>query len=373
MLSPHALRERLDDVLDVTDKRHQDRHRTLRATIEWSYGCSLTTRPGDLFRRLAVFAGGARLEAVEHIAGPRPGRVRGLGGAGRGLPGRGPGRRWDEPRVHLLNTTRTSRLAQLDADGGADAAYAALARWCRALSTTRRVGQRRSYAEWARSAGIRADLDNLRAALEWLVDGTDGVHRTESSSTIALAIAPASRAPRRAGQAANARPGSGIATQCVGDGAATLTRASACLNLAWELAQDRPRDQPRAELPGTEPRLEALSRGGAQRSPRGRRPSALVGELDAVAKWRAGDLAGAVADLDRAVGRRPGPTDPPAAAHHLSRCSRPGATEAALAMEREAAELAHRSVTSPSPAHWKSTPAAACANSADRWRRSRRR
>jgi non-specific serine/threonine protein kinase len=45
------------------------RQRTLRATIDWSYGL-LTTQERVLFARLSVFMGGATLEAIEAICNP---------------------------------------------------------------------------------------------------------------------------------------------------------------------------------------------------------------------------------------------------------------------------------------------------------------
>jgi tetratricopeptide (TPR) repeat protein len=45
-----------------------ERHRTLQATIEWSYGL-LEASLQELFRRLAVFAGSFSLEAAESVAG----------------------------------------------------------------------------------------------------------------------------------------------------------------------------------------------------------------------------------------------------------------------------------------------------------------
>jgi predicted ATPase/transcriptional regulator with XRE-family HTH domain len=63
------LRSRLDDrfrVLTGGSRLALPRHRTLRATIDWSYGL-LTEAERDLLRRLAVFAGGWTLEAAEAV------------------------------------------------------------------------------------------------------------------------------------------------------------------------------------------------------------------------------------------------------------------------------------------------------------------
>ncbi len=69
LLSPRALLARLDGALDMASSRPgPKRHRTLRATIAWSYDL-LTARSQVLFRRLAVFAGGADLVAIDAVAG----------------------------------------------------------------------------------------------------------------------------------------------------------------------------------------------------------------------------------------------------------------------------------------------------------------
>jgi len=69
LLSPEALLERLDHVLDVLTSGSRDtptRQQTLRATIEWSH--SLLDKPEQrLFRRLAVFAGGCTVGDAEAV------------------------------------------------------------------------------------------------------------------------------------------------------------------------------------------------------------------------------------------------------------------------------------------------------------------
>jgi predicted ATPase len=62
-----ALRLESSFRLLTTQSRTADpRHRTLRATIEWSHGL-LSGQERALFRRLSVFAGGWTLEAAEEV------------------------------------------------------------------------------------------------------------------------------------------------------------------------------------------------------------------------------------------------------------------------------------------------------------------
>src|SRR5439155_47326 len=71
VLDPMLLLERLDRRLPVLTGGARDapqRHQTLRATIEWSYGL-LESSVQELFRRLSVFAGSFSLEAAESVVG----------------------------------------------------------------------------------------------------------------------------------------------------------------------------------------------------------------------------------------------------------------------------------------------------------------
>jgi non-specific serine/threonine protein kinase len=69
VLSVERIAERLDDsliVLTAGGRTALPRHRTLRATLEWSH--ELLGEPErKLFRRLSVFAGGLTLEAAEAV------------------------------------------------------------------------------------------------------------------------------------------------------------------------------------------------------------------------------------------------------------------------------------------------------------------
>jgi predicted ATPase/class 3 adenylate cyclase len=70
VLDPSSLRERLERRLPLLASRSRDlpeRQRTLHATIAWSYEL-LSAEEQELFRQLAVFAGGATLDAAERVA-----------------------------------------------------------------------------------------------------------------------------------------------------------------------------------------------------------------------------------------------------------------------------------------------------------------
>src|SRR6266704_707033 len=70
VLDPQQIAARLDDVFGLLTSGSRTalpHHRTLRSTIEWSYAL-LTEQEQILFRRLAVFAGGFTIDAVEAVA-----------------------------------------------------------------------------------------------------------------------------------------------------------------------------------------------------------------------------------------------------------------------------------------------------------------
>lgn len=72
LLAPHDLLSRLDQRLTLLNRgpsNAPDRHRALRATIEWSYRL-LDADAQHLFAYLAAFAGGWTLAAVEALATP---------------------------------------------------------------------------------------------------------------------------------------------------------------------------------------------------------------------------------------------------------------------------------------------------------------
>lgn len=70
-LTPEQIAARLDDrfrLLTVGPRTAESRHRTLRATVDWSHDL-LDVPQQALFRRLAVFPGGWTVEAAEAVCG----------------------------------------------------------------------------------------------------------------------------------------------------------------------------------------------------------------------------------------------------------------------------------------------------------------
>jgi non-specific serine/threonine protein kinase len=166
-LPPAALLERLTSRLQTLTGGARDaspRPQTLRATVAWSYDL-LTPAEQALFRRLAVFVGGCTLDAAEEVAA--------VGGAfdllsslidkSLLLPGELPS---GEARFAILETIREFGLEQLEATGEARDARRRHAEWCLRLAAPTRAKLRNAeQIPWLDR--LEAELDNLRAALEW--------------------------------------------------------------------------------------------------------------------------------------------------------------------------------------------------------------
>ena len=172
VLNPSALLQRLEPRLPLLSDGPRDRparQRTLRATIDWSYGL-LSVAEQRLFRRLAVFIGGGSLEAVEAVCDLDGD----LGGAV--VPElhalldmnllREPGEAEGEPRVRMLETIREYALEQLAASGEAAALQRRHAAYYLAVAEAavpRVIGP--EQAAWLDR--LEAEQGNLRAALAW--------------------------------------------------------------------------------------------------------------------------------------------------------------------------------------------------------------
>jgi predicted ATPase/DNA-binding SARP family transcriptional activator/DNA-binding NarL/FixJ family response regulator len=176
VLSAEQLSLRLDDFLKLLTggRTAEPRHRTLRATLEWSHEL-LSERERVLFRRLSVFAGGWTLEAAEEVCsgeGIEQGDVlevlselveRSLVVAEAGEEG--------VPRFRMLEPIRQYGQERLQEDSVA-------AEWVR----ERHAGYYLALAQEAEPELEGADQipwmdrletehDNLRAALSWALEG----------------------------------------------------------------------------------------------------------------------------------------------------------------------------------------------------------
>jgi predicted ATPase/DNA-binding winged helix-turn-helix (wHTH) protein len=144
------------------------RHRTLRATVDWSYNL-LDDEERSLFRRLSVFAAEFTADAARHVAAPEP----------------------DEPwqAIDLLGALVAKSLLQSDLDGSAPRyrfletirvyALEKLADSGEVTPTARRHAE--FFASVARQAAVdwkrlptgdwgriyQADIDDIRGAMDW--------------------------------------------------------------------------------------------------------------------------------------------------------------------------------------------------------------
>ena len=165
LLSPAELAARLDDALSVLTAGPRDapeRHRTLRAAIDWSV--ELLTEPERrAFTHLAVFSGGASVAAAQIVTGASLDVLDSLLAKQLLL------RRGD--RLVMLETVREYARERLTDDPDAAAAQNRLATWC--LSFAREATPhlvRADRVPWL--ALLDAELPNLLGALSWaLKDG----------------------------------------------------------------------------------------------------------------------------------------------------------------------------------------------------------
>jgi predicted ATPase/class 3 adenylate cyclase len=219
ILSPQAMLGRLDQRLPLLAGGARDlpaRQRTLRDTIDWSYGL-LDPAEQTLFRRLAVFVGGCTLAAAEtvcanlspnpsprrggepdqrrlNVSPPFPAREGGPGGLGlldgitslvdKSLLRRvdGPG---GEPRFVMLETIREFGLAQVQMHAEMDPLRRRHAAFFLALAEE--IGTELFLSGQAALVDrLEAEHDNLRATLEWGLTTGD-----ETGSDTALRLAGA--------------------------------------------------------------------------------------------------------------------------------------------------------------------------------------
>jgi predicted ATPase/class 3 adenylate cyclase len=177
-LTPRALLRRLDQRLPLLTGGARDadeRQRTLRGAIEWSYDL-LSEHEQALFRRLAVFVGGFRLEAAESVCTQIA--------AGAGVLQMLDSlveqslllRRVDsdsEPRFWMLETIREYAYEQLESSGELETARRLHADWFTRLAEDL-DSESRAGDQPASVARLEADYANVRVAIGWAREARQG-------------------------------------------------------------------------------------------------------------------------------------------------------------------------------------------------------
>ncbi len=173
-----TLLTRLSDrlgALEGTRRDLPDRQRTLRGAIEWSWEL-LDDVEREVFGRLAVFAGGADLAAIEAIVDPDADVTADVVSVLGSLVDKslvvamdGPG---GEPRYRMLDTIRAFAAEKLVASPSARALHDRHLDYFVNFAQAIEPQLESTQAELA-FARVEADHDNLRAAIGWSVDSSD--------------------------------------------------------------------------------------------------------------------------------------------------------------------------------------------------------
>ena len=178
LLGVEGLRARLHErfsLLTAGSRVVLRRHQTLRATLEWSHAL-LTHDEQTVFRRLGVFSGGFTLEAAQQLASDatidRWAALDHLGALvdkslvlpeGEVIP-----------RYRMLESTRAFALERLAEAGETQATLGRHARAIVRLLEPFEIDDWQWRASGDRIPAAAAELDNLRAALEW-ADAAEGM------------------------------------------------------------------------------------------------------------------------------------------------------------------------------------------------------
>ncbi len=166
-----GLLDRIDDrfaLLASGDRTAPDRHRSLAATVEWSYRL-LEERERRVFRMVSAFPGPFTLEAAEAIAGPGAGpAVLHLVDCSLLVPPRaGPDGR---SRYVMLETLRAYGTGLLAGAGEQDGAAAALAGYALQVARQAAAGLQSGDGELAAARWLDAEDATIRQGLGWAME-----------------------------------------------------------------------------------------------------------------------------------------------------------------------------------------------------------
>ena len=170
MLSVSQIAARLNDrftlLVRTGSSAGEQRHRTLRAALDWSYDL-LSPQEQALFRHLAVFAGGFTLESAEavHAQGPSLDPLSQLVDKSLAQVEPGDGTE-EETRYSLLETIREYACEKLEGAGEAEAAGQRHMTFFVRLAEEAEP-QLKGAAQIAWAARLEREQDNLWAAASW--------------------------------------------------------------------------------------------------------------------------------------------------------------------------------------------------------------
>jgi predicted ATPase/predicted Ser/Thr protein kinase len=175
ILSPSAMQSRLASRLQLLTGGSRDlpaRQQTLRQAIDWSYDL-LNESEQKLFRRLSVFLGGCTLEAVESVCDAKEDLGLDVLDGMASMVDKSLVRQIEqadgEPRFVMLGTIREYGLEKMAASGEQPLTRRAHAAYCLVLAedgAAQDAGGKDSV--WLERFDL--ELDNFRAALEWLTE-----------------------------------------------------------------------------------------------------------------------------------------------------------------------------------------------------------
>src|SRR5499427_5562421 len=180
------LLDRLDDqfsLLAGANRLAPARHRSLAATVEWSYQL-LSEEERRVFRRVSVFPGPFTLEAAEVVAGAGAGlAVLHLADCSLIVPPRaGPDER---PRYQMLETLRAYGAGRLTEAGELPDAAAALTEHALQVAGQAAAGLETRDGELAAGQWLDAEDATLHLALGWALE-----HDPDAALRLAIALAP---------------------------------------------------------------------------------------------------------------------------------------------------------------------------------------